>query len=188
MNPIERANQLKNEADFLLQALQIPQIFAPYGGITCNGSYLLDVMAYPDIDLYVPQMTIEQVIAAGGRLAASPLVTELVFKKSDDPTLPGGLYLKPRIAYGDWGRPWKMDIWSVEQRIIDAKMVDMRRFQARMTPELHERIITYKVSILNAQGRTPMYSGYFIYRAFIDEGLVDFEDITRYLREHGIEI
>ncbi len=188
MNPIERANHLRSEADYLLQALQIPQIFAPYGGITCNGSYLLDVMAYPDVDLYVPQMTIEQVFSAGARLAASPLVTQVVFTKSNDPTLPGGLYLKPRIAYGDWGRPWKFDIWSVEQHIIDAKMVDMRRFQASLTPTLRERIVTYKVSILNAQGRTPMYSGYYIYRAFIDERLVDFDDVTRFLRDHGVEI
>ena len=67
-------------------------------------------------------------------------------------------------------------------------MAPMHRFREKMTPELREAVQRYKVSILTDEHRTPSYSGYYIYRAFLDEGLWDPEDVTRYLVEHGIKM
>ena len=68
------------------------------------------------------------------------------------------------------------------------KMTEMRHFQSRMTPELREQIINYKLSVMTTQKRTPVYSGYFIYRAFLDEGLTDSDGVTQYLISHGINL
>ena len=102
--------------------------------------------------------------------------------------LPKGLYLKPRVNYGDWGRPWKIDIWSLDEKVIMDRMTDMRRFQAKMTPGLRKQIITYKLSVMTPQKRTPAYSGYYIYKAFLDEGIADFGSVTRYLIANGIQM
>ena len=67
-------------------------------------------------------------------------------------------------------------------------MAPMRHFLGCLTPELRRQIIRYKLSMLTPAGRTPMYSGYYIYRAFIDEGLTDFEQVTRYLVANGIQV
>jgi len=171
-----------------MQAIGLPTILAPYGPVAFIGSYFLDVMAYPDIDISIPPITIEQLFGIGGQIAASELVAEVVFQRARPPDPPGGLYLKPRIAYGDWGRPWKIDIWSLRDTIIAERVADMQRFQAAMTEGLRQQIIRYKCAILTPAGRTPMYSGYHIYKAFIDEGLSDFGEVTRYLIAHGIQV
>jgi hypothetical protein len=209
MDPIERASALRQEADVVMREIGLLDILSRYGEITFSGSYFLDVMAYPDIDLYLSRVTVAQMFEIGRQLAESELVREVVFAKSKEPNLPGGLYLKPRIDYGekpegfslkkppaqsagelhgDWGRLWKVDIWSLDDAIIEQQMRDMRRFKERMTPQLRERIVAYKVSVLTSAHRTPMYSGYFIYKAFFDEGMTDFARVTQYLVEQGIRM
>jgi hypothetical protein len=121
VDPIARAAALYNEASQVMQMIRFDEIMQPYGPITFTGSYALNLMAYPDIDVEVPPMTIDQIFQACAALAACPLVIQVVFERPNEPRLPGGLYFKPRIAYGSWGRPWKIDIWSkagaVRQRL-----------------------------------------------------------------------
>ncbi|HRQ42117.1 MAG TPA: hypothetical protein PLD25_29715 [Chloroflexota bacterium] len=187
-DPLQRSARLKQEADFVLQAINLYEIVQPYGRITPTGSYYLDVMAYPDIDLYLSKISVAELFAIGGWLAASDLVFQVVFEKSQTARLPGGLYLKPRIAYGDWRRPWKIDIWSLDDEVIDQQMAEIHRFQQAMTAEIREQIIHYKHTILTESRRTPMYSGYHICKAFIDEGLTDFQAVTAYLVEQGVRM
>ena len=188
MDPLKRAARLKREADFILQAVNLVEIVQPYGRITPTGSYYLDVMIYPDIDLYLSPVSIEALFAIGSQLAACDLVFQVVFEKSQTPRLPGGLYLKPRIRYGEWGRPWKIDIWSLADEVIDRQMAEIHRFKQAMTAEIQEQISRYKYAILTASQRTPMYSGYHICKAFIDEGLTDFQAVTAYLIAQGIRM
>lgn len=120
-------------------------------------------------------------------MASNEKVVQVVFEQGDA-TMPGGLYLKLRIANSTWKRPWKLDLWSLEAELLEQKIAPMRHFLACMTPELRSQIVQYKLSVLTPALRTPMYSGYFIYKAFIDEGLTDFGEITRYLVTNGIQV
>ena len=189
MNSLERAVLLKQEAGQVLAHLRLVDLlhtFAPR--VQFTGSYFLDVLAYPDIDVEASPASIEQVFAVAARLARTPQVTQVVYEPSGDPRLPGGLYLKPRIAWGNWGRPWKIDIWFIDEAIIDRQRIEMRHFQQAMTPELRRLILDYKNAMLTPEGRTPMNSGYWIYQAFMDEGLRDFEQVTQYLSASGIKV
>jgi hypothetical protein len=189
MLPLERAAKLKHEANIVLGLIHVYDALRLYAKVFPTGSFFLDVMAYPDIDLYITKINLEQLFQIGSRIARCELVTQVVFERTDDPVrLPNGLYLKPRVNYGDWGRPWKIDIWSLDEKVIQEKMADMRHFQAKMTPELREQIINYKLSVLTPQLRTPVYSGYYIYKAFLDEGLTSFEKVTQYLVDNGIQM
>jgi hypothetical protein len=189
MLPLERASKLRKEADVVLGLIGLSDILRPYGKVFPSGSYFLDVMAYPDIDLYITKVTLDQLFAIGAQIAKSELVIQVVIEKTDDPqSMPGGLYLKPRIKYGDWDRPWKIDIWSLSERVIQDKMIEMNHFLSKLTPKLRQEIIRYKLSILTPEKRTPRYSGYYIYKAFIDEGLTDETSVTRYLISQGIKL
>lgn len=185
---VERASRLKQEASFVLEEVGLYDILSSYGQVVPTGSYFLDLMMYPDIDVYLPPISIAEIFEIGGRLANAGRVYEVVFAKSRLQELPGSLYLKARIEYGDWGRPWKIDIWSIENEIIESKMVDLQRFKEKMDPQLREQILRYKYSILTEEGRTPMYSGYFVCKAFIDKGMSDPQDVTCYLRDCGIQV
>ncbi|HNS51980.1 MAG TPA: hypothetical protein PKO09_12460 [Anaerolineae bacterium] len=188
MDPLERARRLREEADTVMREIGVGEVLRPYGGFVPTGSYFLDVMAFPDIDLYMRKVDLSEVFAIGGLLARSPLVFQVVVEKDYLQTMAGGLYLKPRFRYGDWGRPWKIDIWSMDDTAIEERMAPMYGFREKMTPALREAILRYKNSILTPELRTPTYSGYYVYCAFLDEGLSEPEDVTRYLVEHGIRM
>lgn len=188
MNPLERATQLRQEADSLMQEVRLHEIVQPYGQLVPTGSYFLDAMVYPDLDVMIPKVSIEQLFEIGGQLAGSEKVYQLVFEKSREPSLPGGLYLKPRIDRGHWGRPWKIDIWSLDDATISQRVAMMQGFKDRLTDVLREQIIRYKLSILTRENRTPMYSSYWVYKAFLEEGLSDYPKVTQYLAAHGIQV
>jgi hypothetical protein len=76
----------------------------------------------------------------------------------------------------------------LDEALIEERMRPMQVFEDRMTPHLREQIIRYKTSILTAQHRTPMYSGYYIYQAFIEKGLSQPDEVTQYLVERGIRM
>lgn len=188
MNPLERSACIRREADLVLQEIRLFEILEEVGveRVFPTGSYFLNVMVYPDIDIYLSPLPVETLFRIGGQLARCEKVFQVVFEKSRDARLPGGLYLKPRVEYGDWGRPWKIDLWSLEETIIEDHLHEMQRLKEKMTEPLRETIIRYKTSLLNAQHRTPMSSGYFIYKAFLDEGMADPQEVRRYLIENGI--
>lgn len=187
-DPLERAAALRAEASFILEEVQLFKILEPYGQVVLTGSYYLDLMMYPDIDLYISSIPISKLFDIAIQLTSCPLVFQIVFEKSQDAGLPGGLYLKPRLNYGDWGRPWKIDIWSLDDAIVKVKLAETEHFKHRLTAKLRQQILKYKYSILTSRLRTPMYSGYYIYKAFLDVGLTDFAQVTQYLVEHGISM
>ncbi|RPI19595.1 MAG: YceI family protein [Ignavibacteriae bacterium] len=189
MSPTQISVELKKQADYILHELKFCDILSHCGRVIPTGSYFLDLMIYPDIDFYVTKVPIEKVFEMAGELVKSNLVFEVKMEKSDDdPRMRGGYYLKLFINYGNWKRHWKIDIWFLEDSHIDEVMETMQSFKDRITPELKEKILNYKFSVINEQHRTPMYSGYFIYKAMIDEGMTDYEDITKYLIDNGINV
>lgn len=183
---LERARQLHREAGDLMQFLKIKDVLQPFGDIIPTGSYYLNLMVYPDLDLYVPKTSIPEIFEAAGKMANKDKVIRVSFENELHPGLEGGLYLNFRVAMGDWGRPWKLDIWWLEPAMITQKMEIMVHFRKILTPELRLSILKYKNSIMTQDRRTPMYSGYYIYKAFLDEGLSDPEDVTQYLISKGI--
>ncbi|MCX6033578.1 MAG: hypothetical protein NTV38_01165 [Chloroflexi bacterium] len=122
MNFLERAAKLRKEADLMMQEIRLHDILRPYGPVISTGSYFLDVMVYPDIDLYIPLISIEHLFQIGGQLASSDKVFQVKFEKSSMANLPGGLYLKSRVEYGEWERPWKIDVWSLDEVTLKHQM------------------------------------------------------------------
>ena len=188
MNPIQRSARLKKEADELLHDIRLEERCRDIGKLTPTSSYNLSLMMYPDIDLYLPPASPRQLLEIAAGLVEDYPVVRVNFLNSGAGPLKDGLYIKPVIAVGGWELPWKIDIWAVALSFIEEKTAELDRFREKMTPEERELILNYKYAVLNEEGRTPMFSGVYIYRAVIDHGLQEFKDITGYLRENAIDI
>lgn len=162
---------------------------AAIGDIIPAGSYYLDLMIWPDIDLYLPPTSPEILMIIGSELAKYDCVKRINFSKGGTPAdLENGLYLRPLIDHGNWGRQWKIDIWSLSLDIIEKKQHQLDELKNHMTKADRQLILEYKFSVLTEAGRTPMFSGFFIYQAVVTHRMTDFDDITNYLRENGVKI
>jgi len=188
MNPLERSTKLKAEADELLREIKLAELCSEIGTLTKTGSYFLDLMVYPDIDLYLPPATPRQLFQIAAHLVEDHPVESVKFLNGGPGPLKNGLYIKPVIAVGEWERPWKIDIWAIDENFIEEKSAELQSFKERMTPKQRELIINYKFSILTHEHRTPVFSGIYIYQAVIDHGMIEYIEITEYLRAHSIQI
>ena len=188
MTPEERARRLRREADEVLELVGLRALLEPLGPIMETGSYYMDLMMYPDIDLCLPPTTPEKLLGVAMELGKIERVKKLRFLRGGSGELKDGLYIKPEIESGDWGRLWKVDIWALPEEVLAEKRREMESLKARMTPEERALVLDTKYRLLTDEGRTPMFSGIFIYRAVIDEGMRDLGSIVGYLRENGINL
>jgi hypothetical protein len=148
----------------------------------------MELMMYPDIDVYLPPATAEDLLRVAVSLSRHDSVSSINFKRGGAGDLRDGLYLKPVVQYGDWERPWKIDIWSLPTAVVEHKQIRLTDLRNRMTPEHRDLILQTKYRLLTPAGRTPMFSGLYIYQAVIDHGLHELEAIVEYLRSHGIDV
>ena len=188
MDFLNRADRLRQEAGLILQEIKLNEILVPYGTMNFTGSYYLDLMAYPDMDVEVSQMTTGQIFSVLSQFFEHPWLDQVEFEKPNEPRLPGSLYFKLRIVHGDWGRPWKIDIWSLSHSQLASGRKEMQHIKNLITPGKREIILRYKAARLNAQGRTPPGSGWWIYKAVLEDGLEDPLEIDAYLIANGIKI
>lgn len=161
---------------------------AGIGDLTPTGSYFLDLMMWPDLDLYLPPTTSDDVLLLGRNLARCECVKKLSFEKGGPGDLAAGIYLSPVIQWGAWERPWKIDIWSLPVPIIERKQSQLIDLQRRMTAGQRQRILDTKYRLLTPAGRTPMFSGLYIYKAIIDYDLREFHQIVSFLKDSGVTL
>jgi len=188
MTPEERSRKLRQEADDVLNLIDLRRLAAPIGALTFTGSYHLDLMMYPDIDVNLPLTTPERLMSIGVELSKLPCVKKLRYLRGGEGPLKDGLYLKPEIEYGNWGRLWKIDIWSLPSSVLDRTQDEMADLKRRMTAAHRAIILDTKYRLLTDEGRTPIFSGIFIYRAVLNLGLNQEKDINAYLIDNGIDL
>ncbi len=190
---VEIANRL-HQAGAALLASGPGELLRGVGEVTPSGSYYLDLMAWPDLDLYLPLEPSEEYLARflelGPRLASICQVISLSFKDCihyPEPHFPQGLYWGVRLEQGT-GLRWKLDIWAFPPAVIEAQQAELDRLKHKLTPQARARILEIKQALITPEGRTPPLSGYNIYCAVLDCGLVSLEEVKAYLLSQGVNI
>jgi hypothetical protein len=115
-------------------------------------------------------------------------VQKINYNRGGPGDLREGIYLKPVVVHGNWERPWKIDIWSLPTTVIERKQAELTDLKERMTSANRTLILDTKQRLLTGAGRTPMFSGIYIYKAVVDHGLHQFADIVQFLRQNNLEV
>lgn len=194
MDAHEIADKLRKEADEILHGGRgIDRVLRSFGRVHYTGSYALDLMAWPDIDITMvldgEPYSFDAFFKMGRQLAQVDGVDKIEFWNSlnwDVHNLPKGLYWGVRLNAGDWDVPWKIDVWAASEKEFKANQALMKRLKAELTDEARGLIVEIKHSLITPEGRTPQGSGYYIYEAVLCKGLRTAKDILAYVRDHGI--
>jgi hypothetical protein len=191
---LEVAASLHAEATELVYKRGLHDALSSFGAVFYTGSFALDLMAWPDIDISLQLKpffhSIDKFFEVGNRVAECDNVVSMKFHnfhKFPIPELPPGLYWNAKINRST-GPSWKIDIWSTDKKAADENRRDMERIKKSLTQETRKLILDVKYSLITDEGRTPVLSGYHIYQAVLVEGLKDREAIVKYLRDHGIDL
>ncbi len=153
----------------------------------------MDLMAWPDLDIYLrldaSEQYLQQFLQLAPRLQSVCDLVSLRFKnhlRYPVEPLPTGLYWGARVNQGPWR--WKLDIWALPGSYIESHHGELERLKSKLTPEARSLILGLKQALLTPEGRTPVFSGYHIYCAVLDHGLETLKSIKDYLRSKGVEV
>ena len=196
-DPVELSDALQAEANSLVWSKGLDEALSQFGSVFYTGSFRLNLMMWPDIDI---EMSVEpdpdsvacffdlgKAIASLEGVSNLQFSNQLHFPKHSE-VAPEGLYWKVTIQREKGRMPWKIDLYSLRPEIIDQSKVEMNRLDQKLDREKRALILKTKYALLTPTGRTPISSGHNIYRAVLDEGLEEFNDIVEYLRENGVEV
>ena len=191
--PLEIADQLRREADELVYGRGLDAILKGYGRVFYTGSYALNAMAWPDVDINMqlepdPAST-DAFFEIGRKIAAIPEVSAMKFSNTFVERVEGwpeGLYWGIRLKYGDRSTPWKIDIWAYSPAAYAEHMATMQEVLDAIDEDKRALICDFKQALMLPDGRTPALSGYKIYQAVLFQGLTELDEVKAYLRERGV--
>ncbi len=189
---IELADQLQKEAKILLNEKQLWHTFLQNGKIHIAGSTYLDLLVFPDLDVYFETTDTINILNIFSDTARNLIIIDKVrsiefekdLYKRYPKQVPEGLFLQYRIDNGS--RLWKIDIWAIKNKnILNTKMKESADFKNRMTPDQRKLILQAKYKLMFPFGRTPIGSSYLVYRAVLEKGLNTVDKILSFIKEQG---
>ena len=172
-------------------------ILRSYGRVSYTGSYAINLMAWPDIDIDMvlepdPFLT-DDFFKMGKEIVTIDGVLSLKFNNFLPQQVEGltnGLYWGVRKT--TWTTRWKIDISATDTEYLEKNRASMERIRRALDEETRRSIIQIKHALLTSEGRTPVLSGYHIYEAVLFKGLRykglrTEEHLRTYLRQQWIE-
>ena len=164
-------NELKREADLLIQQCSLAELLATYSNWFIGGSYSYDLMCWRDLDIYVldPVQALKQCFEVGYELTRR-LAAKKSFFTNNIGGEPNGLYWGIRLGDPRQGA-WKLDVWFLDEegyRQHAAYSADMR---AKLTADNKEVILTIKEYYWQKATYRNEVTSEMIYCAVIEDGV-----------------
>lgn len=116
---LTKSNQIKEDADKLLKESKLIEVLSNYGDVRIVGSYVLNVMLRPDLDVYAvaKENSREKMLQVVYDIFKSNYFDEIRFINcidfAQDAIGPKGYYIQPHVTIGE--NRWKLDVWLMDE-------------------------------------------------------------------------
>ena len=174
-------DEIKAEADLLIQECRLPELLDAYSAWFVGGSYSYDLMCWRDLDVYVvdPQHDLQRCFEV-----AFWLTHRLAAKKSrftnNIGAEPNGLYWGVKLGDARQGA-WKLDIWFLDQLSYDQHANYSADMRERLTTEHRSAILEIKEGYWRRPEYRGTITGDLIYRAVLDNAVRTIRDFEHFL-------
>lgn len=116
---LEKSKQVKKDADKLLAESKLVEILGRFGVVEITGSYALDLMFSPDIDIHLfgqfdrkKALDVLNTIMNETKLTGYMFFDWVTYK---NPAFPNGYYLGIKQKMEGYDKQWKVDIWLIPE-------------------------------------------------------------------------
>lgn len=194
-NPIDVADELEREANGIILDRGLDSVLRDHGKVFYKGSYFLNVMTWPDLDIDLvirpDPYSVDAFFELGKELAQFQGVWGMHFRNCishPHDRLPKGLYWGMRMDRVDSDGHWKVDLWAVDEQCLEEDRAEAEHLLRTMDSDRRKLIIEVKHSLLTPEGRSPMLSSYHVYQAVLVKGLRKKKEIAVYLERQGVSL
>lgn len=186
MTPSRRAEVLHRLATELLRETAIVSLLSRLGQVSAVGSYRLDVMYRPDIDLILTTeapskeraIDTTKLLLDCGHFQTVGFADWLTYRK---PNIPRGFYWELIAPYvSDW---WKLDVWYMTQE-DDISIEAAERFELmlRGNAEARETILDFKARLFDGVKYRYGVTGVEVYDAVLNRKVRSLRSFLRMRR------
>ena len=178
--------QIRQEADDILDKKGLRNTLDQYGIVHATGSYALALMTWRDLDLYLENdhLTGEQFFELGKELASILKPVKMSFRNeriAKTRGLPVGLYWG--IYLGDErSGAWKIDIWALSKKECDRRLEFCDDLAKRITPASRMKILEIKSKCWTDAQYRKHYTSNDIYTAVLENHANNIESFRIYLQ------
>jgi|SRR5438105_9547873 len=178
--------QIRQEADDILDARGLRKILTDYGIVHLTGSYSLGLMTWRDLDIYLENDDLSETrfFDLGNRVNSLLNPVKMSFRNERiDKTkgLPAGLYWG--IYLGDERKgAWKIDLWALDNEECKTRLNFCNDLAAEISADARIKILEIKSQCWTDPHYRKFYTSNDIYTAVLDNQAHDLESFKIYLQ------
>lgn len=188
---LEESKKVKVQADKILNESRILDVLKTYGEVKIGGSYTLDVMLRPDIDVFVvaSHHDWDKILNIQTEIMKTKYFGELDFANwidFTDPTvtLLKGYYFQPRVQTDN--ELWKLDVWFLTPE-YDKSAETTEHFKKILdVSDESKRISILEIKEAMRQGRKYIdgVNGKLIYKAVLEHDIKTVDEFKIFLDKY----
>ena len=185
---VEYARQLRREATALLDKEGLLSMLKAVGTTQVIGSYALDTMTWPDIDISMnlPQaQNVELFFELAQRIATKFEITKMSYSNHYIRNFPGydhGLYWGIQLRYA--GTEWKVDLWGYNDPDYQRHIAEANELFRQLQQADRLAILRIKYVICQQpEYRGNVYNSMAIYRAVLEDKVESVDGFKAWLKK-----